>query len=49
VKLDELIKSVRSARNSVIDLDKLSDQELKELEDQYKKLCTRAESRRDKS
>lgn len=48
VKLDELIKSVRSARNSVIDLDKLSDEELKALENEYKKLCKQSESRRSK-
>jgi len=48
VKLDELIKSVRSARNSVIDLDRLTDEEMKELEDEYKKLCSRSEQRRNK-
>jgi low affinity Fe/Cu permease len=48
VKLDELIKSVRSARNSVIDLDRLTDEEMKELEDEYKRLCSRSEQRRDK-
>lgn len=40
LKLDELIKALRGARNSVIDLDRLSDEQLKTLEDQYKKLCT---------
>ncbi len=40
LKLDELIKAVGGARNSVIDLDRLSDEQLKTLEDQYKKLCT---------
>lgn len=43
LKLDELIKAVRSARNSVIDLDRLTDEEMKELENEYKKLCSRAE------
>jgi low affinity Fe/Cu permease len=41
LKLDELIKSVRGARNSMIDLDRLSDEELRELEAEYKKLCER--------
>jgi len=40
LKLDELIKALGGARNSVIDLDRLSDEQLKTLEDQYKKLCT---------
>jgi low affinity Fe/Cu permease len=38
LKLDELIKSIRGARNSIIDLDSLTDDQLKRLEDEYKKL-----------
>jgi low affinity Fe/Cu permease len=45
LKLDELIKAVHSARNSVIDLDRLTDDEMKELEEEYKRLCSRAERR----
>ena len=41
LKLDELIKAVRGARNSMIDLDRLSDEDLRELEEEYKKLCGR--------
>ncbi|HEY6987985.1 MAG TPA: low affinity iron permease family protein [Bryobacteraceae bacterium] len=41
LKLDELIKAVRGARNSMIDLDRLSDEELRELEAEYKRLCDR--------
>jgi low affinity Fe/Cu permease len=41
LKLDELIKSVRGARNNMIDLDRLSDEELRELEAEYKRLCER--------
>jgi low affinity Fe/Cu permease len=41
LKLDELIKALRGARNSVIDLDSLSDEQLKELEQEYKKLCAK--------
>jgi low affinity Fe/Cu permease len=41
LKLDELIKAVREARNSMIDLDRLSDEELRELEGEYKRLCDR--------
>ena len=39
LKLDELIKATRGARNSMIDLDKLSDAQLKELEEEYKRIC----------
>ena len=39
LKLDELIKAIKGARNSMIDLDSLSDKQLKTLEEQYKKLC----------
>lgn len=45
LKLDELIKAVHTARNSVIDLDRLTDEEMKELENEYKKLCGRSEQR----
>jgi low affinity Fe/Cu permease len=38
LKLDELIKAIRGARNSIIDLDRLTDDQLKQLEDEYKKL-----------
>ena len=41
LKLDELIKAVRGARNSMIDLDRLSDEELRQLEAEYKRLCDR--------
>ena len=45
LKLDELIKAVHTARNSVIDLDRLTDEEMKELENEYKKLCGRSKHR----
>ncbi len=48
LKLDELIKAVRGARNSMIDLDRLSDEELRELEAEYKKLCDRRVNRSNK-
>ena len=44
LKLDELIKALRAARNSVIDLERLSDDQLKKLEEEYKKLCTGAQA-----
>jgi len=39
LKMDELIKATKGARNSMIDLDKLSDEKLKELEAEYKRIC----------
>ena len=45
LKLDELIKAVHGARNSMIDLDRLTDDELRELEAEYKKLCDRRTGR----
>jgi len=42
LKLDELIKSVKGARNSMIDLDRLSDEQLHRLEEEYKRLCSEA-------
>ena len=44
LKLDELIKAAHGARNSMIDLDRLTDDELRELEVEYKKLCDRRRS-----
>ena len=40
LKLDELIKATKGARNTMIDLDKLSDEQLKELQEEYKRICT---------
>ncbi|KTD16539.1 low affinity iron permease family protein [Legionella jordanis] len=39
LKLDELIKSHSGADNSSIDLSKLTDDELKMLEEEYRKIC----------
>jgi low affinity Fe/Cu permease len=39
LKLDELIKAIRGARDSIIDLDDLSDEQLSALETEYKRLC----------
>jgi low affinity Fe/Cu permease len=45
LKLDELIKAVRGARNSLLDLDQLSDAQLKQLEQEYKRLCSEGHSK----
>jgi low affinity Fe/Cu permease len=42
LKLDELIKATARARNSIIDVANLSEEQLKRLEEEYKKLCTQA-------
>src|SRR6187399_1995306 len=41
LKIDELLKATRGARNSMIDLDRLSDEQLVKLESEFKKLCDR--------
>jgi low affinity Fe/Cu permease len=40
LKIDELLKATRGARNSMIDLDRLSDRQLKRLEAEFKRICT---------
>ena len=39
LKLDEVLKAMKGARNSMIDLDRLSDKQLSALEAEYKRLC----------
>ncbi|HWO26869.1 MAG TPA: low affinity iron permease family protein [Kofleriaceae bacterium] len=39
LKLDELIRATKGARNSLIDLAKLSDEQLHQLEHQFERLC----------
>lgn len=38
LKLDELIHAIKSTRNSLIDLEEMSDAELKHLEAEFRKL-----------
>ena len=42
LKLDELIRAVKGARNRLVDLEKLSDEELKELEEQFTRVRNKA-------
>lgn len=44
LKLDELIRAVRDARNELVDLEDLSDEELKRLEEQFRRMRKRAEN-----
>jgi low affinity Fe/Cu permease len=44
LKLDELIRALKDARNELVDLEDLSDEELKKLEEQFKRTRKRAEN-----
>jgi low affinity Fe/Cu permease len=41
LKLDELIRAVKEARNSLVDLEDLSDEELQQLHEQFKRIHER--------
>lgn len=43
LKLDEIIRALKGARNELVDLEDLSDQDLKKLEAQFKRLRQKAE------
>src|SRR5438477_11407508 len=45
LKLDELIRAIQGARNRLVDLEKLSDEELKQLEEQFTRLRDKAAQR----
>jgi low affinity Fe/Cu permease len=45
LKLDELIRAVQGARNQLVDLEKLSDDELKKLEEQFTRVRRKAAQR----
>jgi low affinity Fe/Cu permease len=44
LKLDELIRAVKDARDELVDIEDLSDEELKKLEEQFRRMRKRAES-----
>jgi low affinity Fe/Cu permease len=44
LKLDELIRAIKNARNELVDLEELSDEELKKLETQFRRMRKRAEN-----
>jgi low affinity Fe/Cu permease len=44
LKLDELIVAMKGARNNLVDLEKLSDEELKKLEKEFERIHDKAES-----
>jgi low affinity Fe/Cu permease len=45
LKLDEIIRAIKGARNELVDLEELSDEDLKKLEEQFRLLRERAETR----
>ncbi len=44
LKLDEIIRALQKARNELVDLEDLSDEELDKLENQFRRLRTKAEN-----
>src|SRR5437667_7641579 len=49
LKLDELIRAVKGARNQLVDLEELSDDDLKKLEKQFRRLRKQTENGRTRS
>ena len=43
LKLDEIIRAIKGARNELVDLEELSDEDLKKLEEQFQRLRKQAE------
>ena len=43
LKLDEIIRALQKARNEMVDLEDLSDEELNRLEEQFRRVRTKAE------
>ena len=48
LKLDELIRAVTGARNKLVDLEELSDDELKKLEQEFIRIRKKAEETEEK-
>src|SRR6266436_2792660 len=44
LKLDEIIRAIKGARNELVDLEELSDEDLKKLEEQFRHLRMKAEN-----
>jgi low affinity Fe/Cu permease len=49
LKLDELIRAIKAARNQLVDLEELSDDDLKKIEEQFRRLRKQAENGRTRS
>ena len=48
LKLDELIKALKGARNSLVDLEEMTDDQLDDLQEQYKQIHERLIAREEK-
>lgn len=46
LKLDELIRAVKGARNDLVDLEELTDEEIEELREEFRACAQRAKERR---
>lgn len=46
LKLDELIRAQKEARNSMLDLEDLSDAELDELQEEFRRICSKRSDQR---
>jgi low affinity Fe/Cu permease len=49
LKMDELIRAMKGARNQLVDLEELSDDDLKKLEEQFRQLRKQTENSRTRS
>ncbi|MGO1079251.1 low affinity iron permease family protein [Inquilinus sp. CA228] len=45
IKIDELIRATRTARNSLLDLEDHSEEEIRQIREEYEKLASKARSR----
>jgi low affinity Fe/Cu permease len=46
LKLDELLRAVKGARNKLVDLEDMTDQEMDELQREFKRVHDQAKSKR---
>jgi low affinity Fe/Cu permease len=49
LKLDEIIRAIKGARNELVDLEELSDEDLKKLEEQFRRMRRLAENHKSSS
>ncbi|HMJ90994.1 MAG TPA: low affinity iron permease family protein [Candidatus Acidoferrum sp.] len=45
LKLDELIRAIKGARNKLVDLEEMSDEELDQLQEQFQRICGARQSK----
>jgi low affinity Fe/Cu permease len=49
LKLDELIRAIKGARNKLVNLEEMTDKELDQLQEQFQRVCGARKSQKDKS